>query len=140
MGDSYGGSDRAPWLPSLPPTFHHDRGRGRLQLLPQLHAAQRCPGAAVSCVCLRMAITSKEAAADPNLKKALIKAYIEEIPRDPAAGPLKKGATILRRLPSYEQWALDILTHGDYDSYWKEHRGYAISEYYGSMPTFRLSI
>ncbi|MBU1206035.1 MAG: CocE/NonD family hydrolase [Proteobacteria bacterium] len=55
--------------------------------------------------------------------------------------PLKKGATLLRRLPSYERWALDILTHGDYDGYWKEQRGYAVSEYYkehADVPTLYL--
>ena len=81
-----------------------------------------------------MAITSKEAAADPNLKKALIKAYTEEMPEIMRRFPLKKGATILRRLPSYEQWALDILTHGDYDRYWKDTEVMPSPSTTGSMP------
>jgi len=43
--------------------------------------------------------------------------------------PLKKGASPLRLLPTYEQWALDLQSHGDYDEYWQQ-RGYAIREYY----------
>lgn len=50
----------------------------------------------------------------------------EKMPEVMRRFPLKKGATLLRRLPSYERWALDILTHGDYDGYWKEQRGYAV--------------
>ncbi len=37
--------------------------------------------------------------------------------------PYKAGTSALRLLPSYEQWVLDILTHGDYDDYWRQ-RGY----------------
>ena len=77
-----------------------------------------------------MAITSKEAAADANLKKELIRLFTESMPDIVKGFPLKAGATILRRLPAYERWALDILTRSDYDDYWKKHRGYAISEYY----------
>ena len=39
------------------------------------------------------------------------------------------GASPLRLLPHYEQWAWDILTHGDYDDYWKQY-GYNVEEYY----------
>ena len=53
---------------------------------------------------------------------------------------MKEGATILSRLPSYERWAIDIMTHGEYGDYWKQ-RGYAISEYYeehADVPTLYL--
>jgi putative CocE/NonD family hydrolase len=131
MGDSYGGSDQSALATLSPPhlstmivavgasNYYHSSMRHNGVLEQRFHV-----------YVFRMAITSKEAAADPNLKKALIKVYTEEMPEIMRRFPLKKGATILRRLPAYEQWALDILTHGDYDRYWKEHRGYAISEYY----------
>jgi putative CocE/NonD family hydrolase len=142
MGDSYAGSDQSALATLSPPrlsamivavgasNYYHSsmRHNGALELRFHVYV-------------FRMAITSKEAAADPNLKKALIKAYTEEMPEILRRSPLKKGATLLRRLPSYEQWALDILTHGDYDAYWKEHRGYAISEYYrehADVPTLYL--
>jgi len=76
----------------------------------------------------RMATTSKEALADPILKAALDRAYSnvgEWIMRT----PLKKGRSPLRLLPNYEQWVIDLFTHGEYDDYWKQ-RGYAISQYY----------
>ena len=131
MGDSYGGSDQSALATLAPPhlatmivavgasNYYHSSMRHNGVLEQRFHV-----------YVFRMAITSKEAAADPNLKKALITAYTEEMPEIIRRFPLKKGATILRRLPSYEQWAMDILTHGDYDGYWKDHRGYAISEYY----------
>jgi putative CocE/NonD family hydrolase len=142
MGDSYAGSDQSALATLSPPhlstmivavgasNYYHSsmRHNGALELRFHVYV-------------FRMAITSKEAAADPDLKKALIKAYTEEMPEILRRSPLKKGATLLRRLPSYEQWALDILTHGDYDRYWKEHRGYAISEYYpehADVPTLYL--
>ena len=75
-----------------------------------------------------MAVTSKEARANPALRVALLEA------RNNLAAwlgklPLKKGASPLRLLPNYEQWALDLQSHGDYDEYWRQ-RGYAIHEYY----------
>ena len=129
MGDSYAGSDQSA-LATLAPShlatmivavgasnYYHSSMRHNGVLEQRFHV-----------YVFRMAITSKEAAADPNLRKALIKLYTEEMPEILRRSPLKKGATLLRRLPSYERWALDILTHADYDPYWKEHRGYAISE------------
>jgi len=142
MGDSYGGSDQSA-LATLAPR-HLSTMIVAVGASNYYHSSMRHNGALelrFHVYVFRMAITSKEAAADPNLKKALIKAYTEEMPEILRRAPLKKGATILRRLPSYEQWALDILTHGDYDSYWKEHRGYAISEYYrehADLPTLYL--
>ena len=84
-----------------------------------------------------MAVTSKEARANPALRAALLEArnnlgwWLGKL-------PLKKGASPLRLLPSYEQWALDLQIHGNYDEYWQQ-RGYAIHEYYtehADVPTF----
>ena len=47
---------------------------------------------------------------------------------------------MLRRLPSYEKWAIDILTHGEFDDYWGQ-RGYAFDQYYdehADVPTLYL--
>jgi hypothetical protein len=43
--------------------------------------------------------------------------------------PIKKGASPLRMLPSYEQWAIDLQTRAARSEYWLQH-GYAIREYY----------
>ena len=77
----------------------------------------------------RMAMTSNEAIADGGLQAEIRKAFIDDMPDIVRQLPLKEGATVLRRLPSYERWAIDILTHGEFDDYWKQ-RGYAIDEYY----------
>jgi putative CocE/NonD family hydrolase len=75
-----------------------------------------------------MAVTSPEARANPALRLALMEArtnlgqWLRRL-------PLKRGATPLRLLPSYEQWAIDLQTRAVYDEYWMQ-RGYAISEYY----------
>ena len=88
----------------------------------------------------RMAATSSEAEADAGLKAEIVRAYTTYMNEFIEQFPLREGATILRRLPSYERWAIDIQTHGDYDDYWKQ-RGYAISEYYdehADVPTLYL--
>ena len=75
-----------------------------------------------------MAVTSPEARANPALRLALLEArtnlgqWLRRL-------PLKRGATPLRMLPSYEQWAIDLQTRAVYDEYWLQ-RGYAINEYY----------
>lgn len=61
----------------------------------------------------RMAISGKEAAADPAIRRALedgladIHAWIRHL-------PLRPGATALALAPSYERWYFDIATTGDY--------------------------
>ena len=142
MGDSYAGSDQAALATLNPPhlstmivavgasNYHHSsmRHNGVLEQRFMVYA-------------FRMAVTSKEAAADPTLKAALLRVFPDQIPQILGRLPLKKRATVLARLPSYEQWAIDILTHGDYDDYWKQHRGYAPSEYYdehADVPTLYL--
>ncbi len=43
--------------------------------------------------------------------------------------PIKRGQTELKLAPSYERWALDLLTNADYNDYWKQP-GFAIQEYW----------
>ena len=141
MGDSYSGSDQAALATLNPPhlstmivavgasNYHHSsmRHNGALEQRFMVYA-------------FRMAVTSKEASADPGLKAALLRTFPDEIPQIVDQLPLKEGATVLQRLPSYERWAIDILTHGDYDDYWKQ-RGYSPSEYYtehADVPTLYL--
>jgi uncharacterized protein len=75
-----------------------------------------------------MALTSKEARANPVLRAALLDArsnlryWLKRL-------PLKKGASPLRLLPAYEQWVLDLQTRALRDEYWQQ-RGYAIRDYY----------
>ncbi len=141
MGDSYAGSDQAALATLNPPhlstmvvavgasNYYHSsmRQNGTLEQRFLIYA-------------FRMATTSKEAEADPSLKAALVREYTENLPHIVRQFPIKEGATILRRLPSYERWAIDILTHGEYDDYWKQ-RGYAPAEYYdqhADVPTLYL--
>ena len=141
MGGSYAGSDQSALATLDPPhlktmvvavgasNYHHCSMRQNGALEQRFHV-----------YVFRMAVTSKEAEADPALKAALMDAFTRDMPEIVNRFPLREGATILRRLPSYERWAIDILTHGDYDDYWRQ-RGYAISEYYdehADVPTLYL--
>jgi len=75
-----------------------------------------------------MAGTSKEAAADPVLKTALgrANASLWDLVK---AYPIRRGNSPLELVPSYEQWCIDISTHGTYDDYWQQP-GYGSRPYY----------
>ena len=141
MGDSYAGSDQGALATLSPP--HLSTMIIAVGASSYFHSSMRHNGALEQrflIYAFRMAITSKEAEADPALKAALITEYTQRMPELVRRFPLRQGETILRRLLSYERWAMDILTHGNYDEYWMQ-RGYAISEYYeehADVPTLYL--
>ena len=141
MGGSYAGSDQSALATLDPP--HLATMIVAVGASNYYHSSMRQNGALEQRFLIyvfRMAITSKEAEADPQLRAALIDVFTGEMPQIINGFPLKEGATILRSLPSYERWAIDLLTHGEYDDYWKQ-RGYAISDYYeehADVPTLYL--
>ena len=141
IGDSYAGSDQAALATLDPP--HLSAMVVAVGASNYYHSSMRQNGALEQrflIYAFRMATTSREAAADPALKAALIREYTQRLPDHVRRFPLKEGATILRRLPSYERWAIDILTNGDYTDYWRQ-RGYAPDEYYdehADVPTLYL--
>ena len=131
MGDSYAGSDQSALATLNPP--HLATMIVAVGASNYYHSSMRHNGALEQrffIYALRMAATSREAEADPALKTALQQVLMEKVPEMVRQFPLKAGTTLLRRLPSYERWALDVLTHADYDGYWKGFRGYTPSEYY----------
>ncbi|MBI3733432.1 MAG: CocE/NonD family hydrolase [Chloroflexi bacterium] len=140
VGASYAGSDQSALATLNPP--HLKAMVVAVGASNYFHASMRQNGALeyrFQIYAFRMATTSKEALADPALKAALDDAF-DHIGEWVGRAPLKEGASPLRLLPSYERWALDILTRGDYDDYWKQ-RGYAINEYYAEhadVPTLYL--
>ena len=130
MGDSYAGSDQCALATLNPP--HLSTMIVAVGASNYYHSSMRQNGALEQrflIYAFRMAITSKEAKTDPALQAALMQVFTEQMRGMVNQLPLKEGATILKRLPSYERWALDIQNHGDYTDYWKQ-RGYAPVEYY----------
>ncbi|MDE2904138.1 MAG: CocE/NonD family hydrolase [Chloroflexota bacterium] len=130
MGASYAGSDQSALATLNPPHL-------RAQVVGQgtsnyLISSMRQGGALEQrfiSYAYRMAITSQEAGADPDLERVL-RAEFERVPE--ILGPplrFRPGRTALRFLPLYEQWAWDILTHGGNGPYWSQ-RGYTIDEYW----------
>jgi putative CocE/NonD family hydrolase len=129
MGGSYCGSDQSALATLNPP--HLTTMIVAVGASSYYHASMRQNGALEQrfiIYAFRMATTSKEALADAGLKATLTKAYAN-VGELLTRLPFKKGASPLRLLPSYEQWVLDILTHGEFDEYWQQ-RGYAIAHYY----------
>jgi len=87
----------------------------------------------------RMAETSKEALADEKLGALLAEAHAN-VGEWFGRLPMKLGVTPLRHLPSYERWVYDVMTHADYDDYWKRI-GYNVEEYWdvhASVPMLLL--
>ncbi len=140
MGASYAGSDQSALATLNPP--HLKSMVVAVGASNYFNASMRQNGALefrFHIYAFRMATTAKECLTDPALKAVMDEAFAR-IGEWVGRAPLKKGASPLRLLPSYEQWALDILTHGEYSDYWKQ-RGYAISEYYrehADVPTLYL--
>ncbi len=131
MGDSYAGSDQSALATLNPP--HLATMVVAVGAANYYHSSMRHNGALEQrflIYAFRMAATSKEAEADPALKTALQQVLMEKVPELVRRFPLKAGTTLLRRLPSYERWAMDVLTHADYDDYWKGFRGYTPGEYH----------
>ena len=129
MGASYAGSDQSA-LATLNPA-HLKSMVVAVGASNYFNASMRQNGALefrFQIYVFRMATTAKECLADPALKAVMDEALVR-IGEWVGRAPLRKGASPLRHLPSYEQWALDILTRGEYDEYWMQ-RGYAINEYY----------
>ncbi|MEE2885730.1 MAG: CocE/NonD family hydrolase [Chloroflexota bacterium] len=130
MGSSYSGSNQSASATLNPP--HLSTMIVGVGASNYYHSSMRHNGAAeqrFQVYAFRMAVTSKEASVNPALKAALIDAFENQMPNIVQNLPLRKGSTALSSLPSYEQWALDIVQNTNYDDYWKQ-RGYAISEYY----------
>ena len=130
MGASYAGSDQSALATLSPPHL-------RAQVVGQgasnyLISSMRQGGALEQrfiSYAYRMAVSSQEAAADPDLARVLL-AEFERVPE--ILGPplrFRPGRTALCLLPLYEQWAWDILTHGGRGAYWSQ-RGYTIDEYW----------
>ncbi|MGH2585029.1 MAG: CocE/NonD family hydrolase [Dehalococcoidia bacterium] len=86
-----------------------------------------------------MATTSKEALANRPLyfmlqrERRNVREWLTRLPLRPDTSPL-------RHLPSYERWITDVITHGDYDDYWKRP-GYTAEEYWeqhADVPVYLL--
>ena len=79
------------------------------------------------------------AAGDPATKEALLK--LGEQVREYAKGmPLRRGASPLKLNPDYEDWLVEAMSHGDYDSFWKD-AGADVVEHvaeYKDIPVYHL--
>lgn len=140
MGGSYCGSDQSALATLDPP--HLKTMIVAVGAASYYHASMRQNGALEQrfiVYAFRMATTSREALADPGLRTLLLDAYAN-VHEWFGRVPFRKGVSALRLLPSYEQWVIDILTQGDYGSYWHQ-RGYDIVRHYpdhADVPTLYI--
>lgn len=55
--------------------------------------------------------------------------------------PLRPGTSALRLAPDYENWLMDVMSHGDYDDYWKQSGIDVVSNTgkYKDVPVYHVS-
>jgi uncharacterized protein len=55
--------------------------------------------------------------------------------------PLRPGATPLKFAPDYENWLIEAMSHGDYDSFWKDHGASVIDHLaeYKDIPVYHVT-
>jgi len=141
MGDSYAGSDQAALATMNPP--HLNTMIVAVGASNYFDSSMRQNGALEQRFLIysyRMAVTSHEAESDPALKAEITRIFENGMPDIVDEFPIKEGATILSRFPTYEQFAMELQQNGDYTDYWKQ-RGYAPVEYYdehADIPTLYL--
>ncbi|HTE85879.1 MAG TPA: CocE/NonD family hydrolase [Dehalococcoidia bacterium] len=133
MGLSYSGSDQTALATLDPPGL---AAQFVSEGMSNYHTSAMRQGGAMELrfviYAFQMAITSREAASNRPLRLLLERerANIREWLR---RAPIRAGVSPLRHIPSYERWVLDVLTHGDYDDYWKQF-GLNVEEYYDRHP------
>lgn len=141
VGLSYSGSDQHALATLRPP---HLAAIFAAEAMSNYHTGSMRQGGAMELRFLiyafRMAWDSPAAQANPALREA-VKREWDDVQQWLGRMPLKPGVSILHQFPSIERWVLDVLTHGDYDDYWKQH-GYNVEEYFdqhADVPTYLLS-
>jgi uncharacterized protein len=86
-----------------------------------------------------ISIDGSHASRDPQTKEALLR--LGEQVREYAKNlPLRKGTTPLRLNPEYEDFLVEAMSHGDYDSFWKDS-GADVVEHaseYKDIPVYHL--
>lgn len=140
VGLSYSGSDQHALATLDPP---HLGAIFASEAMSNYHTGSMRQGGAMELRFLiyafRMAWDAPEARANPALREAVRREW-DNVGRWLGRMPLKPGVSVLRHFPAIERWVLDVLTHGDYDDYWKQ-RGYNVEEYYdehADVPTYLL--
>ncbi len=62
---------------------------------------------------------SRPALTDPALKDALTR-EAKLVPQHLLRLPFRPGTTPLKHIPDTEEWLTEVMTHGNYDNYWKQ--------------------
>jgi len=80
------------------------------------------------------------AASDPAAAPALVD--IGTRVREYVRGlPLRPGTTPLKFAPDYESWLIEAMSHGDYDSFWKDHGSSVVDHLaeYKDIPVYHVT-
>ena len=129
IGLSYSGSDQHALATLHPP---HLAAMFASEAMANYHTGSMRQGGAMELrfmiYAFIMAWDAPESLANPALQAA-VKRELDNIHQWLGRTPLKPGVSVLRHFPAIERWVLDVLRHGDYDDYWKQH-GYNVEEYY----------
>jgi hypothetical protein len=83
---------------------------------------------------------ARNALADPELKAAL-EENGKRMPEHLLHLPIRAGTTPLKHVPEYERWLIEVMGHGDYDSFWKQPGHSVIDnvERYADVPVYHVT-
>lgn len=83
---------------------------------------------------------ARRAATDPAAAPALVDLG-EHVPDYALALPLRAGVTPLKFAPDYEAWLLEAMSHGAYDSFWKDHGASVVDHLaeYKDIPVYHVT-
>jgi putative CocE/NonD family hydrolase len=83
---------------------------------------------------------SREALADPALKAALTR-EAQLVPQHLLRLPFRPGTTPLKHVPDAEAWLAEVMTHADYDDYWKQPGLSVVDnvEKYADVPVYHVT-
>ncbi len=80
------------------------------------------------------------AAADPASAAALVDMgeHVQDYAR---SLPLRQGTTPLKFAPDYERWLIEAMSHGAYDSFWKDHGSSVVDhiQEYKDIPVYHVT-
>jgi putative CocE/NonD family hydrolase len=87
-----------------------------------------------------MSLEGTRQSADPGTRAALQK-MLDDL-HDYARGlPLRRGTTPLRLVPEMEDWLIEVMTHADYDQFWRD-QGVSVVDHlaeYKDIPVYHVT-
>ncbi len=87
-----------------------------------------------------MGVEGSRESADPGTRAAL-QQMLDHLHEYARGLPLRRGTTPLKLVPEYEDWLIEVMTHGDYDQFWRD-QGVSVIDHiaeYKDIPVYHVT-